>query len=230
MEYLARQYGVSRDIHNIRHESERSTGFGKREGHPSKHKNRRRSSNEEMKDRLYTWTQDQHAVGNQLTDPLIQEKAIELCGGQEGTSFVENKGWLADFKSRYKVGAMRIRRAETTTREEIEERITDVSNEYDDEENVDIYSIYDEDPVKTVNKDENITEDEQEDEINEEIREAEEDENEAAEADKSQLSMVTKKKTDLNMLREIIKIHAYNNQAVLIMREAIISILHNNML
>ena len=231
VKYLARQYGVSRDIiHNIRHENERSTGFGKRGGHPSKHKNRRRCSNEETEDRLYTWIQDQYAMGNQLTDPLIQEKAVELFGEQEGTSFVESKEWLADFKSRYKIDVVRIHRAESSIAEEPEEEITDVSNEYDDEEDVDVYGVYDEDPVRMVNEDENITDDEQEDEIDEEEREAEEDEDEATEADKSQLSMIAKKKSDLNILREIIKTYAYNNQAVLIMGEAIINILRSSML
>lgn len=226
VKYLARQYGVSRDIiHSICRENEHLRGLGKRRGHSSKHKNRR-SSNEEVEDRLYTWIQDQQAIGKELTDPLIQEKVIELCGEQEGSSLTGDKGWLAEFKSRYKVGAVRERRAETTSREEIEERITDVSNENYDEEEVDEYGIYDEDPVRRFDEDDGIPENEQEEERNEE---EEDDENEATEADKSQLSFVTRKKADLNMLREIIKRYAYNNEAVLIMGEAIISILYNYM-
>lgn len=230
VKYLARQYGVSRDvIHNICRENEHLKGLGKRGCHSSKHKNRRRSSNEEVEDRLYKWIQDQKAVGKELTDPLIQEKAIELCGEQEGSSLTGDKGWLAEFKSRYNVGAVRVRRAETSTREETEERLTDVSKENYDEEEVDEYGIYDEAPARRFDENESIRENEQEEEINEEIQEGEEDEDEATEADKSQLSLTTRKKTDLNMLNEIIKKYAHNNQAVLIMGEAIINILYNNM-
>ncbi|XP_068986671.1 jerky protein homolog-like, partial [Bombus flavifrons] len=240
VKYLARQYGVSRDvIHSICRENEHLTGLGKRGGHSSKHKSRRRSSNEVVEDRLYRWIQNQQAVGKELTDPLIQEKAIELCGEQEGSSLTGDKGWLAEFKIRYKVGPVRVRRTETTTREETEERLTDVSNENYNEEEIDEYGIYDEDPVRRLDEDESIRENEQEEDINDETREEEdindetreeEDENEAAEADKSQLSLIARRRTDLNMLREIIKKYAYNNQAVLIMGEAIINILHNNII
>lgn len=230
VKYLARQYGVSRDvIHSICRENEHLIRLRKRRGHSSKHKNRRRSLNEEVEDCLYAWILDQQAIGAELTDPLIQEKAIELYGEQEGSSLTGDKRWLAEFKSRYKVGAVRVRRAETASREEIEERIRDVSNENYNEEEVDEYDIYDEDPVGRFDDDEGIPENEQEEEISEEINEGEEDENEAAETDKSELSLITRKKTDLNLLREIIRKYAHNNRAVLVMGEAIINILYNDM-
>lgn len=225
VKYLARQYGVSRDvIHSICRENEHLTGLRKR-GHLSKHKSRKRSSNEIVEDRLYAWIQDQQAVGNDLTDPLIQEKAIELCGEQEGSSLIGDKGWLAEFKIRYKVDPVRVRRTERARREETEERITDVSEENYNEEEID---EYDEDSVRRLDEDESIRENEQEEDTSEETRE-EEDENEATEADKSQLSLTTRKRTDLNMVREIIQKYANNNQALLILGEAIINILHNDL-
>lgn len=228
IKYLTRQYGVSRrDIIHIRRESERLKASRKRRSHLSKHKNRR-SLNQEIADRLNTWVQDQQAVGYQLTDPLIQEEEIELSGEQEGTSRGDNMRQLAKFREQYKVGKIRTRRAETATREEIDKTITDVSDEYDNEEELDEHNIANEDSVETFNEEENIAQDEQEEERN--IDEGGEKESEAPESYKSQSSLIDEKNADLNMLRDIIKKYAYNNQAVLIMGEAIINILQNNIL
>jgi hypothetical protein len=51
---------------------------------------------------------------------------------------------------------------------------------------------------------------------------------EAAKAKKSEFSLIEKKMADLSMLQEIIKTYTNNNQAVLIMGEAMTRILENN--
>jgi hypothetical protein len=241
--HLARQYGVSReDIVRIRRENERSE---KRRNNSSKRKARRRSSVQEMEDRLYAWIQDQQAIGFQLTDPLIQAKAIELSSEQEDTSVIENKEWLAEFKRRYKIGTGRIRREETCTRKGIEEEIiTDVSNETIDNENevdgcridqcridecrIVKCRIVDADSVEPLKEEGNIEEDEQEVEIyiNDE---EEEDEHEATEVSKTQLSLTGKENNDINIFREILRKYACNNEAVLIMGEALVTIMEKNM-
>lgn len=66
-------------------------------------KNRRRSSNENIKNRLYMWFLQQQATGNPLTDLLLQEKAMEICGQHGSTSFAASRGWLRNFKKRYAI-------------------------------------------------------------------------------------------------------------------------------
>jgi hypothetical protein len=236
--HLARQYGVSReDIVRIRRENERSEN---KRNNSSKRKTRRRSSIQEMEDRLYAWIQDQQAIGFRLTDPLIQAKAIALSSEQEDTSVIENKEWLAEFKKRYKIGTVRNRRGGTCAREGIEEEIiTDVSNETIDNENeVDRCRIdecrivecrvVDADSVEPLNEKGNIEQEEQEVEIyiNEE---EEDDEYEATEVSQSQLSLTGKENNDINTFREILRKYAYNNEAVLIMGEALVTIMEKNM-
>lgn len=49
------------------------------------------------------WFLQQQATGNPLTDLLLQEKAMEICGQHGSTSFAASRGWLRNFKKRYAI-------------------------------------------------------------------------------------------------------------------------------
>lgn len=49
------------------------------------------------------WFLQQQATGNPLTDLLLQEKAMEICGQHGSTSFTASRGWLRNFKKRYAI-------------------------------------------------------------------------------------------------------------------------------
>ncbi|XP_029055241.2 tigger transposable element-derived protein 2-like [Osmia bicornis bicornis] len=101
---LSREYGVSPDvIHRIRRECTLLSAFGTRGGHVLQHKNRRRSSVEDLEERLYTWFVQQRVMGNPITDLLLLEKAREMLAAHGGTSYAGSKGWLWRFKQRYAI-------------------------------------------------------------------------------------------------------------------------------
>lgn len=216
VKYLARQYEVSRDeIVSIHQENKHLIGPGNRGGNSLKRKARRRCSIPETEDHLYKWIKQQQVMGFQLTDPLIVQKAIELCGAEERIPIFQSKEWLVEFKRRYKIGVLWDHRGETFTREDIEEIIADVFNEHDNEEEAEMF-----------NEAENIAQGEQEKEtyVNKEGG----DDHGVTDMQKSQLSSTERKNNDLNILREIIRKYACNNEAVLIMGEALVTILERN--
>jgi predicted DNA-binding protein YlxM (UPF0122 family) len=105
---FARKYKVSvYIIYGIRRQAYDLSNFGKRGGHLLQRKNRRRSPYEEIKNRLYSWIQDQQATGNPLYDRLIQKKALEFSKERGSTSFLGSKGWLFKFKNRYGIDPCR---------------------------------------------------------------------------------------------------------------------------
>ncbi|XP_017794487.1 PREDICTED: jerky protein homolog-like [Habropoda laboriosa] len=99
---LAVEYGVSeRTIRRYRLESITIRQLCKNPMR-AQSKRRRASSYENMESQLYEWVLQRQALGDVLTNALLQEKAKELQQ-QFGSSsnFTASQGWLSRFKARY---------------------------------------------------------------------------------------------------------------------------------
>lgn len=100
---LCREYGVSWDIiHRIRREYKLLSNFGNRGGHILQQKSKKILEWKYKKSFIYVVLTTQ-ATGNPLTDLLLQEKAMEICGQHGSTSFAASRGWLRNFKKRYAI-------------------------------------------------------------------------------------------------------------------------------
>ncbi|XP_017790869.1 PREDICTED: jerky protein homolog-like [Habropoda laboriosa] len=140
---LSRQYGVSQDvIHRIRRECSLLLSFGNRGGHVLQHKNRRRSSNEDLENRLYRWYLEQRAMGNPLTDLLLQEKAIELFSEYGSTSFAGSRGWLRNFKKRYTIHPVRAHEEKASAGDKGAKIFIDAFTKRIKEEDINLCHIY----------------------------------------------------------------------------------------
>nr|XP_034189857.1 jerky protein homolog-like [Osmia lignaria] len=140
---LSREYGVSHDvIHRIRRECRFLSSFGMRGGHILQHKNRRKSSNEDLENRLYTWFLQQRAMGNPITNLLLLKKAREICNEYGGTSHAGSRGWLWNFKHRYAIRLPHARDEKANTDEHSAQTFIKTFNERIQEEDINVNLIY----------------------------------------------------------------------------------------
>lgn len=199
---LSQEYGVSHDvIHRIRRECRSLTTFGIRGGHVLQHKNRRRSSNEELENRLYFWFLQQRAMENPITNSLLLKKAREICNEFGGTSHAGSRGWLWNFKHRY---AIRLDHAHSEK---------EIINEKDDG------------MAMETGEDGNEKEEAEEEEEKEDEKEEKHDVTEPIQ--KTEAIILEKKKKDLIALENIIKEYANNNRATIMIGETLKKILAN---
>nr|XP_012151897.1 PREDICTED: jerky protein homolog-like [Megachile rotundata] len=140
MQTLCNKYAVSRDvIYRIRRECGQLKHFAIRRGH---HKNRRTSSNEDLENRLYTWFLEQRAMGNPLTDLLLQEKANELFQEHGSTSVAGSRGWLHNFKNRYEIRLVWAHDEQASADSESAQQFTENFAKQVKEDNIDLCTIY----------------------------------------------------------------------------------------
>jgi hypothetical protein len=247
---LAHQYKVSdRALYRLRSQGSDFVKFGKRGGHLKQHKTRKRSWNDELENRLYSWIQDQQATGNPLSDILIQEKALEFSEGQASTSSFGSIEWYEGFIHRYGIDESQIRKELTTAKRrrlaegETAASAADISTESFKAEDIDI-----EDTILEWNADVEsfvgthihnikietvtggvITEGDTSTEIltegNIDVGGSIGTHSQNIKIEREELSLIEKKRADLIRFQEIIRKYANNNQAVLIMGEALTRIL-----
>lgn len=76
--------------------------------------------------RLHTWILERRALGDKITDSIMQEKAKELHEEFGGTSnFAASRGWLQSFKRRHGIGRRGIRKKGSEANESSTNRRTD---------------------------------------------------------------------------------------------------------
>ncbi|XP_076666546.1 uncharacterized protein LOC143368061 [Andrena cerasifolii] len=269
---LSSKYKVSSTtIRRIRREGRVLENFGNQGTHMLKRRNRRKPTYADIDNRLYEWFLERGALGDRLTDVLLQKKAREICiDFGAPSSFTASRGWLTKFKERHNIRLIRTYgETGSTAREGAEKflsRLEVAENIYDDyvseedeeaqagdtevdeypEENMEIQEGTEEKRDKEGiegREEEEIEEKREEEEIGEkrgeekigekreveEIKEEKEEEEieEAGEEEPQEprLSMVDKKKRDLNTFEEIIKTYADNDRSLILMGQLLKQIL-----
>ena len=253
---LSSKYKVSSTtIRRIRREGGVLENFGNQGTHMLKRRNRRKPTYEDIDNRLYEWFLERGALGDRLTDLLLQKKAREICTEFGApSSFMASRGWLTKFKERHNIHLIRTYGETASTAGEGAEkflpRLEVSGNIYDDyvaeedeeaqaedtevdeypEANMEIQEEKREgieekrdEEIEGKRETERIEEKREEEEIGEkreeeEIKEErEEEEIEETGEEKPRLSMVDKKKRDLNIFEEIIKTYADNDKSLILM-------------
>ncbi|XP_046142180.1 jerky protein homolog-like [Osmia bicornis bicornis] len=140
---LCREYGVSQDvILRIRRDCRLLSSFGTRGGRVLQHKNRRRSSIEDLEEGLYAWFVQQRAMGNPITDLLLLEKAREILDVQGGTSYAGSRGWLWKFKQRYAIHSAHAHGEKASADEDGARNFIKIFNEKIEEEDLNLNLIF----------------------------------------------------------------------------------------
>ncbi|XP_043261362.1 jerky protein homolog-like [Colletes gigas] len=77
--------------------------------HVRRRKRLRKPRNEELENRLHTWFLQRKALGDPITDLLLQKQAQEMARQFKGsTEFKASMGWLAKFKNRHNIRLINI--------------------------------------------------------------------------------------------------------------------------
>lgn len=261
---LSTMYKVSSTtIRRIRREGRVLENFGNQGSHMLKRRNRRKPTYEDIDNRLYEWFLERGALGDRLTDLLLQKKAREICiDFGAPSSFTASRGWLTKFKERHNIRLIRTYGETASTAgagaEKFLSRLEVAENIYDDyvaeedeealagdtevdeypEENMEIEEEKREEGIEEKRveeeiegkgekeevigekREEKIGEQREAEEIKEEIEEAGEEE-----PQEPRLSMVDKKKRDLDIFEEIIKVYADNDRSLILMGQLLKQIL-----